>query len=93
MTTLADMTPEERGNCQGMWATVATERYLAVIVRTYASDDVDYAQMLCPELNYYYTSSLKSITPRPDLPRAWAPYGTPVKGNWTEAEWEETPNA
>ena len=86
MTTLADLTPEERADCVGMWATVATERYPAVIVRTYAADDVDYAQMLCPELNDYYTSSLATITPRDDLPRAWAPYGTPPAGEWEYTE-------
>lgn len=80
--TLADMTPEQRANCVGMWANVDTERYAAVIVRTYAADDVDYAQMLCPELNDYYTSSLATITPRFDLPRAWAPDGTPAAGEW-----------
>ena len=84
MTTLADLTPEERADCVGMWATVDTERYIAVIVRTYASDDVDYAQMLCPELNDYYTSSLESITPRPDLPRAWQSDGQPPAGEWED---------
>lgn len=79
MTTLADMTPQERLDSIGMWADVDTERYPAVIVRTYAADDVDYAQMLCPELNDYYTSSLATITPRDDLPRAWQADGTPVE--------------
>lgn len=87
MTTLADLTPEERADCVGMWATVATERYPAVIVRTYAADDVDYAQMLCPELNDYYTSSLATITPRDDLPRAWTPDGQPPAGEWEHAEY------
>ena len=87
MTTLADLTPEERADCVGMWATVATERYPAVIVRTYAADDVDYAQMLCPELNDYYTSSLATIAPRDDLPRAWAADGTPPAGEWEHAEY------
>jgi hypothetical protein len=84
MKTLADMTPQERTSTVGMWATVDTERYPAVIVRTYAADDVDYAQMLCPELNDYYTASLESITPRPDLPRAWNPDGTPPAGEWED---------
>ncbi|MGN6019973.1 hypothetical protein [Corynebacterium striatum] len=82
--TLADLTPEQRANCVGMWANVDTERYPAVIVRTYAADDVDYAQMLCPELNDYYSPSLAAITPRPDLPRAWAPNGQPVPGEWED---------
>ncbi|HAT6540073.1 TPA: hypothetical protein JAK17_000765 [Corynebacterium striatum] len=80
--TLADMNTEERLDSIGMWATVDTERYRAVIVRTYAADDVDYAQMLCPEIMDYYTTSLISVTPLPDLPRAWAPDGTPPAGEW-----------
>lgn len=92
MTTLADMTPEERLDSIGMWATVATERYPAVIVRTYAADDVDYAQMLCPELNDYYTSSPATITPRYDLPRAWAPDGTPPAGKWEDDYTDENGN-
>ena len=75
--TLADMTVEERLNCMGMWARVVTERFPAVIVRTFPSEDVGYAQMLAPEINDYYYSSLDGITPRFDLPRAWNPDGTP----------------
>lgn len=84
MTTLADLTPAERAECVGMWATVATERHLAVIVRTYMADDVRIAQMLAPEINDYYTTSLESITPRFDLPRAWQADGQPVPGEWEE---------
>lgn len=87
MRTLADMTPEERLDSIGMWATVATERYRAIIVRTYAADDVDYAQMLSPEIMDYYTTSLDSITPLPDLPRAWQADGTPPAGEWEHAEY------
>ena len=74
--TLADMNPEQCAQCVGMWATVATERYIAVIVR---AEDAQYAQMLAPGLNDYYTASLESVTPRPDLPRAWNPEGAPVE--------------
>ena len=75
--TLADMTPEERANCVGMWCNVVTARYAAVLVRTYMADGVRYAQMLSPEINDYYTAPLDSIIIRPDLPRAWNPDGTP----------------
>lgn len=87
MTTLADLTPEERANCVGLWANVSTERYPAVIVRTYMADDVQYAQMLAPEICDYYQTSLESITPRYDLPRAWAPDGRPPAGKWEHAEY------
>lgn len=84
MTTLADLTPEKRADCVGLWANVSTERYPAVIVRTYMADDVQYAQMLAPEICDYYRTSLESITPRYDLPRAWTPEGQPVPGEWED---------
>lgn len=77
MKTLADMTPEQRAECIGMWATVATERYPAVIVRTYVGNP-DFAQMLAPELDDYYTANLDSVTPRFDRPRAWGADCKPV---------------
>lgn len=92
MTTLADMTPEERLDSIGMWATVDTEQFLAVIVRTYANDDVTYAQMLAPEIMDYYTSSLVAITPRFDLPRAWRADGTPPAGGWETGKVKIIPN-
>lgn len=79
--TLADMTPKQRYDCVGMWATVSSEHYPAVIVRIYVGNP-DYAQMLAPEINDYYTSNLASVTPRFDLPRAWSPDGTPPAGEW-----------
>ncbi|MGZ7496129.1 hypothetical protein ACXM2N_03410 [Corynebacterium sp. ZY180755] len=87
MTTLADMTPARRYDCVGMWATVssehdsAVEHYLAVIARIYVGNP-DYAHMYSPEIDEYYTSSLESVTPRFDLPRAWSPCGTPPDGEW-----------
>lgn len=84
MITLADMTPEQRWQCQGMWANVANEHYLAVIVVTYMADDVRTAQVLAPEIDDYYHASLETITPRYDLPRAWNPDGRPVPGEWAD---------
>lgn len=78
ISTLAEATLQEKLNSMGMWARVDTEVYLAVIVRTYPSEDINYAQMLCPELNHYYTTELETITPRPDLPRAWTSLGQPL---------------
>lgn len=81
MTTIAEMTPAQRYDCVGMWATVSSERYLAVICRIYVGNP-DLAQMYSPEIDDYYTSSLESVTPRFDLPRAWLPCGTPQAGEW-----------
>lgn len=85
MTTIAEMTPAQRYDCVGMWAEVSSERYLAVITRIYVGNP-DFAQMFSPEINDYYTSSLESVTPRFDLPRAWSPCGTPIKGHWDYGE-------
>lgn len=101
--TLADMTPEQRTECIGMWCDVVTERYAAVLVRTYMADDVRYAQMLSPEINDYYTAPLDSVTPRFDLPRAWNPDGTPIQAaretitgfagmNLEDSNWEPFPS-
>lgn len=70
--TFADMTSDERVECRGMW--------------------VEYSSPLGPCLAIYLAGStlfepgngkfkrpLETITPRPDLPRAWNPDGTPAK--------------
>lgn len=84
--TLADYTPAERVDLVGMWCEVATERYLAVLVRTY-NPDLDYAIMYCPTILDEYSASLGTITPRFDLPRAWNAFGLPVNGKWQTAEY------
>ena len=78
MRTLADMTPEERQACVGMWCEYkdGNGTKLAVIVETWLTD---------PEACMAYDISCHEnrhplggdVTPRPDLPRAWNPDGTP----------------
>ena len=81
MTTLADLTPEERANCPGMWAT-SFIGYTGVIV--YSNDKQAY--LIIPEYNREQTFPLDEVTPRPDLPRAWQADGTPPEGEWQTAK-------
>lgn len=76
--TLADLNHNQRLNCIGMWADVDGEDYLALIVRTYPSDDVKHAQMLAPEIDHYYRAHISTVKPRPDLPRAFTSMGYPT---------------
>lgn len=72
MTTLADMTPEQREQCVGMWADVPGKTWIIASVR-------DETCTLVDPLNGYSSLMNRHVTPRPDLPRAWQPDGTPVK--------------
>lgn len=76
--TLADMTPEEQQECVGMWcdnlASTAQEPAPVVLAGVQG--------YLCWTLHtdLYGERSrflLGSVAPRPDLPRAWNPDGTP----------------
>lgn len=94
MTTLAEMTPEQRDNCRGMWHEITWTGtgkvdlgvllYLGIC--SYHGDEVGY--LWVPSIVdgdvYPLTGemSLNALTPRPDLPRAWQADGTPVKGRW-----------
>ena len=100
--TLADMTPEQRAACVGMWTQVkgnrgkfesSAESYLAIIYHAHTPDTDVHETMVLAVGHGVMTVDPRNVTPRFDLPRAWMPDGTPVKGSWTEAEWEETPNA
>lgn len=81
MTTLADMTPEQREQCVGMWVECAECKALDVgpsILDTLYENE---ALLMGPNM-HPHDVELESITPRKDLPRAWQPDGTPVAGKW-----------
>lgn len=81
MTTLADMAPEERAQCRGMWA--QTQDELGVLLTT----DGVLGAVWIPHAFNWLTQPLGAIELLTDLPRAWNADGTPVKGSWTEAEY------
>lgn len=93
--TLADMTPEQRAECVGMWCDV-----------TNASVNEDKPVLLCSDKEAngilpiyipWVTASLypseegvsgwpaSALAPRFDLPRVWNPDGVPVAGDWEYA--------
>ena len=94
MTTLADITPEQRDNCRGMWHEITwtgTGKVdLGVIlylgICSYHGDEVGY--LWVPSIVDGHVDpftgeiGLNMLTPRLDLPRAWQPDGTSVAGKW-----------
>ena len=85
MKTLADLTPEERAQCRGMWCE-DEDGFLLV----YRGDHIGrdwLAVCAYPEDVHESYAALYHLTPRPDLPRAWNPDGTPPAGEWEHAEY------
>ncbi len=81
--TLADMAPEQRANCIGMWCEYPnTYDRLGII---YALDDEDDPWILRFDVRTEILGyDAKNIIPRFDLPRAWTPDGQPVPGEWED---------
>ncbi|OFK68821.1 hypothetical protein HMPREF2806_05790 [Corynebacterium sp. HMSC076G08] len=96
MTTLADLTPEERAECVGMWCDYrpavgttglhnAPEEVITTVIIK-AGNDYDAAyedeyEVFNAAIGHELVQP-EQITLRPDLPRAWAPDGTPPEGEW-----------
>lgn len=98
MTTLAEMTPEQREQCKGMWCYVydpirdgmepepPTDE--GIVVGYTEPNAGGNAIIYHPHPNApTWPQPLNEVEPRPDLPRAWQPDGTPVDGHW-ESEFE-----
>lgn len=88
MTTLADMTPQERSHCRGMWCDFPDpdERTNLAI---YVGDSPNH-KGFCELIHEGQLGTLtipENLTPRYDLPRAWAPDGQPPAGQWEHAEY------
>ncbi|OFT60198.1 hypothetical protein [Corynebacterium sp. HMSC05D08] len=81
--TLADMAPEQRATCIGMWCEYPnTYDRLGII---YALDDEDDPWILRFDVRTEILGyDAKNIIPRFDLPRAWTPDGQPVPGEWED---------
>lgn len=87
MKTLADMTPEERAQCRGMWCDFPDpdERTNLAI---YVDDSLKH-QGFCELIHEGQLGRLtipENLIPRFDLPRAWQVDGTPPAGKWEHAE-------
>lgn len=90
MRTLADMTPQERSHCRGMWCDFPDpdERTNLAI---YVGDSPN-NQGFCELIHEGQLGTLtipENLTPRPDLPRAWTPDGQPPAGEWQHASQSE----
>lgn len=86
MRTLADMTPEERANCRGMWCDTPKGRFI-LLAPMFPDCEAFGWELLIPSAGMKIDYLPEKVTPLPDLPRAWNPDGTPIKGGWTEAEY------
>lgn len=84
MTALADMTPQERARCVGMWCE-DEDGFLCVYRGDHTGRDW-LAVCAYPEDVHGSYMALDALTPRPDLPRAWQPNGQPPAGEWEHAE-------
>lgn len=81
MTTLADLPKEQRKQYLGMWADFRVAP--VVITRVYWHRNVPgwFVDVFDPTEGWEETNiPILCIEPRHDLPRAWNPDGTPVKG-------------
>lgn len=89
--TLADLTPEQRANCIGMWCEYPnTYDRLGII---YGLDNENDPWILRFDVRTEILGyDAKNIIPRFDLPRAWTPNGTPPAGEWQTAKAKIIPN-
>lgn len=85
--TLADMTEEERQQCQGMWCDfhrgddAPKEPKLGILGHW---DKTRGAATIITPKEVYFWCAPENITPRPSLPRAWNPDGTRITADY---EW------
>ena len=88
MKTLADMTPEERAQCVGMWATNHAYTGDGESVGVIACIQHHRVWLIHTDINGEWSVfPTDGITPRPDLPRAWQADGQPPAGEWEHAEY------
>ena len=85
MTTLANMTEEERAQCRGLWCETADG--LAIIIEPFVTDGaLDTAVVLSLKPKVEILQRIAAyVIPRRDLPRAWNPDGTSPAGGWEHA--------
>lgn len=91
MTTLADMSAEERAEHTGIWCEVAISKALFIYISD-AQKDEEMAVVVNPRSQFRTTAQLHVLTPRYDLPRAWIPDGQPPAGEWQTAKVKIIPN-
>lgn len=93
MTTLADMTPEERAECVGMWCGYnrhvkggEPSDFVIMVGDVNEAGRVPCVNPGAPEPKAWAPDPWM-LTPRPDIPRACTPDGKPPAGEWEHAEY------
>lgn len=81
MTTLEDLTPEERAQCRGMWCDTPKGQFVLFAPIFPGHEHIGW-QLVIPSEGMKIDYPPENITPRDDLPRAWTPEGTPPAGEW-----------
>ena len=82
MKTLADMSSQERAQCQGMWCEIDTP--MGPELAIYNQSRWTKEPTLFEPGYGHFEADLSKATPRFDLPRAWHPDGTPPQGEWED---------
>lgn len=87
--TLADMTEAERAECVGSWCDYTRdgkEKDLVIVVA--GTNDAGRIPCVNPgaPIPSAWAPEPWTLTPRPDLPRAWQADGTPPAGEWEYSE-------
>ncbi|HCG2982329.1 TPA: hypothetical protein NJV69_002569 [Corynebacterium striatum] len=88
--TLAELAPEQRTECVGMWCEYPNTRDRLGIIYT-LDDDNDPWILRFDVRTEILGYDAKEVIPRFDLPRAWNPDGTPVSREWEYAVQYLTP--
>ncbi|MFR9877597.1 hypothetical protein ACL1IT_01110 [Corynebacterium striatum] len=88
MTTLDDLTPLQRQELVGTWVDLngSTQPHIYLGEFTSNTGIRHGARLFNPTYADTY-AAFEGCTPRPDLPRAWNPDGTPPAGEWEYAEY------
>lgn len=74
MKKLSELIPEQLEQCIGMWVETAGSLFIL------QSIEQREAALISPTGIHPMYEALGQITPRFDLPRAWAPNGSPITG-------------
>lgn len=93
MTTLDDLTPQERDDYVGAWVNVPHNPRPVIYMRDfYSTGEIKHGAIFLDPLYGDNHARLEDCVTRPDLPRAWNPDGTPSAGDWEYAVQYKTPD-
>ena len=93
MTTLDDLTPLQRQELIGTWVDLNGSTQPHIYLGEFTSNTgIRHGARLFNPVYMDCYASFEDCTPRPDLPRAWAPHGKPAAGEWEYAVQYLTPD-